>query len=1052
MERYTKTKQELRQQNKKQTEISKLLEGAKDMISQEDLQALEDIFTKMRASTKRKPKLLRPIVPIEEWLEDPYYLGQDAYLIYPFWKKHIINIFNSPTKINQVILTGALGCLKTNTMYNTTEGIKTLPELIKHTNTANLGALSGANIEKVEVSPKHIIGTKPTKIVTLQNSTIIEGSFDHKVLVYDNETLVWKEFKDLDIGDYVLHSHNVEPFGHLDYSLENAYLIGYFLGLRQKGSYVKNHNYNIIEIELRPNLGNFNYVMSVLDEMFENKPTIVTKASSTKLRAITKKDNEAFDVLADELEDRIIPLHLYDKNKEIIRRVLKGLFDNSSNIDRHRIFLYNESEELIKQVKRLLGSFGINSHIRNTIQQNKVVYQVVIDDLKSLQYFKDRIGYITLHLKDKLDEAIRIHTMLSDNLVPKFNNQKDEAYFNEVDGYFIQVKHIENSYAEVGDIEIPETSYYNIGGLISHNTGKSTIASLIIIRKLYELSCYENISALFNLMGSSTLGMAYLSVNKAQAEITGFAQIRNWIDDIPYFREHFPRNTRVDSTLVWEQERVLLLAGSVPNHFIGTNLFGAILDEANFMEGGSDIGNRLSSKVEIMFNNIKHRATTRFMINGKREHLVILVSSSTGETSFTEQQINISKDDPHTYVVSPAHWDVKTEGLGKERFLVYVGGDGFDPHIIKSIDDINLLLESRKLKPLDRTMQPIDAWELLPASLRDKVLKVPMEYVNDFRVDVSLALRNIAGYSSTMATKFFQSNNEYNKSIKEELIHPFTRDEIVVSTTRNLTQEGFMPIKAYMRPDFKFKDLNKPRYMHLDLSKTGDSTGIAMVHIGDWKTIYETQDEYIRLDGSADIIEETIKVPIVETDFMLRINPPKKPNEISYGKIRDFLLYLKNEVGIEFARVSFDQAFSAQLMQELSELGFPVFYQSVDRTNDAYETMASLIFDGRLSLYDYKPFKEELFDLNRVPNNRGGYKVDHPTKKSSNERENGSKDITDAMAGAIYNVIVDVDKTKVPKNELYQAFKEANKPHISDGVEKVLKDFKDDLLKQLLGK
>lgn len=48
---------------------------------------------------------LREIVPIEEWINSEYYAGPDAKSIYPYWKQHIINIFNSPVRINEVILT-----------------------------------------------------------------------------------------------------------------------------------------------------------------------------------------------------------------------------------------------------------------------------------------------------------------------------------------------------------------------------------------------------------------------------------------------------------------------------------------------------------------------------------------------------------------------------------------------------------------------------------------------------------------------------------------------------------------------------------------------------------------------------------------------------------------------------------------------------------------------------------------------------------------------------------------------------------------------------------
>ena len=39
-------------------------------------------------------KLIREIVPIDRWINDSYYTGESGKLLYPFWKKHIINIFS----------------------------------------------------------------------------------------------------------------------------------------------------------------------------------------------------------------------------------------------------------------------------------------------------------------------------------------------------------------------------------------------------------------------------------------------------------------------------------------------------------------------------------------------------------------------------------------------------------------------------------------------------------------------------------------------------------------------------------------------------------------------------------------------------------------------------------------------------------------------------------------------------------------------------------------------------------------------------------------------
>ncbi len=72
---------------------------------EQSLDNLIDTLTHMKDSEKKAARI-RDIVPIEEWLNSQYYIGPDAPSLYPFWKKHITNIFNSPVRINEVILTG----------------------------------------------------------------------------------------------------------------------------------------------------------------------------------------------------------------------------------------------------------------------------------------------------------------------------------------------------------------------------------------------------------------------------------------------------------------------------------------------------------------------------------------------------------------------------------------------------------------------------------------------------------------------------------------------------------------------------------------------------------------------------------------------------------------------------------------------------------------------------------------------------------------------------------------------------------------------------------
>ena len=122
------------------------------------------------------------------------------------------------------------------------------------------------------------------------------------------------------------------------------------------------------------------------------------------------------------------------------------------------------------------------------------------------------------------------------------------------------------------------------GGL---GTGKSTAANIILLRKIYELSCYKNIPALFNLMASSKLMFTYFNLNLAQAEQSGYGQLKEMIDMSPYFQEHFQRDMKNDSNIKFPQANMTVRFASDSNHIIGTNLVAGILDEANFYKGST---------------------------------------------------------------------------------------------------------------------------------------------------------------------------------------------------------------------------------------------------------------------------------------------------------------------------------------------------------------------------------------------------------------------------------------------------------------------------------
>lgn len=162
----------------------------------------------------------------------------------------------------------------------------------------------------------------------------------------------------------------------------------------------------------------------------------------------------------------------------------------------------------------------------------------------------------------------------------------------------------------------------------SLGTGKTTIANILLLRRLYELSCYTNIPALFNLMGSSKLMFAYFNLNLQQAELTGFGQIREMIDRCPYFQEHFPRDTKNSAAIKFPQANMLIRFASNTNHTIGTNLIGSVLDEANFYTKDtkqSEMTTEVQNKAKSIYTAIRNRRKVK-IYGWRRESFIVYIS------------------------------------------------------------------------------------------------------------------------------------------------------------------------------------------------------------------------------------------------------------------------------------------------------------------------------------------------------------------------------------------------------------------------------------------
>lgn len=528
----------------------------------------------------------------------------------------------------------------------------------------------------------------------------------------------------------------------------------------------------------------------------------------------------------------------------------------------------------------------------------------------------------------------------------------------------------------------------------SIGTGKTSMANIIFIRKLYEISCYTDIRPLYNLMTSKKLIMVYFSITREVAEATGYAQLRQMIHDIPYFAEHFPPNPRKSYDIEFPQYNMAITSGSRALNALGGDVIASTIDEGDFYgtAGSADSsGVRALSKAQSLYVSITKRARSRFMVGGRNYALNMIISSPTFASAFISQLIDKNRNNPHTYIIEETLWSVKPKGTySDEMFLVFKGTPLVDPTIVEHVDFYNTVLSTMYLPQQKfETDDLLIAFEDLPFEIQQYFIKIPVDFKKDFETDLITALQDIASVPTAPLGRLFSSEKHYAKAV-EGMTSPFIQDKITISTNKNDSRT----IQSYFKPDYKPEKPHLSRYLHFDYSTTGDECGVGCSYA-----------EILGKDENGSVIKK------VTNEWMIQIVPPKKPDQIDLKKTRSVVYYLRDVLKLKIGLITFDSYASEEAIQDLIQNGFNVGKLSLDRTDQQYTEIMQLYYQGLLKHPDHPRYREELFALIHY---RSKHKVDHPLEGGLD------KGVTDGLVGASYNALVSqniVDEYR--KQDLY---------------------------------
>jgi phage terminase large subunit-like protein len=201
----------------------------------------------------------------------------------------------------------------------------------------------------------------------------------------------------------------------------------------------------------------------------------------------------------------------------------------------------------------------------------------------------------------------------------------------------------------------------------------------------------------------------------------------------------------------------------------------------------------------------------------------------------------------------------------------------------------------------------------------------------------------------------------------------------------NAFNKAALAVDQFGRLEEWFKpETGKEYFIHVDLAQKHDHCAVAMAHVDRWVDVKVT-DTYSQ------------PAPIVEIDAV-RFWTPTPDKSVDFTEVKDYILSLRTR-GFNIKLCTFDRWNSHDMMQQLKQYGINTEILSVAKKH--YDDMAMVVLEERLSGPHIPLLIDELLQLRIMRD-----KVDHPRK--------GSKDLADAVCGAIYNSI---SKTRIQRDE-----------------------------------
>ncbi len=564
--------------------------------------------------------------------------------------------------------------------------------------------------------------------------------------------------------------------------------------------------------------------------------------------------------------------------------------------------------------------------------------------------------------------------------------------------------------------------------------GKSWMMKAVCAYDIYRLSCLKNPQQTLGIGAAETLVMVLVSMNVTKSRAKLLTPLRNMLELTPYFREEFRFDNRKETILDFPKNiRVVSgVTGEGAVHSEDVIFLG--VSECNFLpvvqnskkKRGIETLDVAADLVEATIRRMKSRFQQGDGIIPMCR--LVLDSSRQYPDDYLERrikEIETNNIGHKAAVISRAIWEAK-------RGVLNANGE---PYFCGETFPVEVGSENMFSRLLDPTEVPY---------AKGRVLNVPIELREEFERDIEGALRDFAGVAVMSLKPLITNREALMECVRHDSVYPEYACHHPFSATSTTLQDAVRLLEGYL-VDAKAGGIHvnpgAPRAVHVDVGLTTDCLGFAMGHVEEVVDITrgsagaksdlacttcrgEKIETCSRCSGKGTVAHfghrvkcsqcrgkgyttcracggtgkygVTVTRPKIYIDLMLQVVPPEN-SQIQFDDVEALLTKLR-QLGYNIPVVTADGYNSDQFLQrQITHYGAKYAKKvSVDRPKDAYLSLRDALYDRdefdrpRLTFYSYDPFIREITNVEDRPD-----KVDHPPK--------GSKDVSDAVAGVVYN-------------------------------------------------